>query len=236
MGLWITQTDQQPIAQILGDVPVKALNDLGPGGLVSPHRLAQIFRVQLCGEGGRIDEVTKQHRELAAFGLGPRAFGCWRRHPRGLSFRRMSLWIPRSGLGSPWLPAQRSATGATDLEAWRILTPTLRAPVLEGRATFPVKRRLLQVVKITAWATHKYPHLRRSASNRLTCEGGNCQRRPPTPWGRTDCLCLRPSPMSRKITDGSQRHTRPAENWGECWPDTPHPPATAQKTGGAMVR
>ena len=69
MRLGIAKVDQQAIAEILGDMALKALDDLGAGRLVGPHHLAQVFGVELAGERGRVDQVTEQHRELAAFGL-----------------------------------------------------------------------------------------------------------------------------------------------------------------------
>jgi hypothetical protein len=68
--LGIAKVDQQPIAQILRDMPLKAGDHLATGVLISPHHLAPVFGVKLTGEHGRVHEVTKQHGELAAFGLG----------------------------------------------------------------------------------------------------------------------------------------------------------------------
>jgi hypothetical protein len=65
----ITEIDQQPIAQILGDVPLKALNDLRADGMIGPHHLAQLLKVQTACERRRIHQVTKQHRQMATFGL-----------------------------------------------------------------------------------------------------------------------------------------------------------------------
>ena len=45
--LGIAKVDQQAIAEILGDVAVKAVDHLGAGVLVGAHHLAQVFRVQL---------------------------------------------------------------------------------------------------------------------------------------------------------------------------------------------
>jgi hypothetical protein len=43
--LWIPKINQQPIAQILGDVPIKAFNDLRTDGMISTHHFAQLFEV-----------------------------------------------------------------------------------------------------------------------------------------------------------------------------------------------
>jgi hypothetical protein len=56
---WIAKIDQHPIAQILGDMPVKALHDLGTDRMIGSYHRAQLFEVQMYGKSGRIDEVTK---------------------------------------------------------------------------------------------------------------------------------------------------------------------------------
>src|SRR5262245_55871485 len=43
---------------------------LGAGVLIGPHHGAEVFRIELAGERGRVYKITKQHRELATFGLG----------------------------------------------------------------------------------------------------------------------------------------------------------------------
>jgi hypothetical protein len=69
MRLRIAKVDQQAIAQILGNVAVKALDDFSTGLLIGAHHLAVVFRIELTGEAGGIEQITEQHRELAAFGL-----------------------------------------------------------------------------------------------------------------------------------------------------------------------
>ena len=64
------------MAEILHDVSLEAPDHLGTDSLISPYHFAELFGVQLRGEGGRIDQVTKQYRELAAFTLGSRAPDC----------------------------------------------------------------------------------------------------------------------------------------------------------------
>jgi hypothetical protein len=46
-----------------------ASDHLGAGGLIGPYHLAQLFRVELADEHGRVHEITKQHGELAPFRL-----------------------------------------------------------------------------------------------------------------------------------------------------------------------
>ena len=50
MRLRIAKVDQQAIAEILGDMAVKALDHLGTGRLVGAHDLAQVFWVELAGK------------------------------------------------------------------------------------------------------------------------------------------------------------------------------------------
>ena len=65
----IAKIDQQAIAEILGDMPLKAGNHLGAGLLIGPHHHVQVFWVELGGECGRIHQVAKQHGELTAFSV-----------------------------------------------------------------------------------------------------------------------------------------------------------------------
>jgi hypothetical protein len=50
-------------------MPVKAGDHLGTGVLVGPDDLAQVFRVELTGQGGRVHQVTEEDGELASFGV-----------------------------------------------------------------------------------------------------------------------------------------------------------------------
>jgi hypothetical protein len=68
MGLGIAKVDQEAIPEILGNMPLKALDDLSASILVGAHYLTVILRVEPPGERGRIDQITEQHRELPAFG------------------------------------------------------------------------------------------------------------------------------------------------------------------------
>jgi hypothetical protein len=65
--LGIAKVDQQPIAEILGDMAVKTPDDLGTGGLVGLDHLAQVFRVHLAGERRGAYQVTGHDGELATF-------------------------------------------------------------------------------------------------------------------------------------------------------------------------
>jgi hypothetical protein len=67
--LRIAKIDQEPISKELGDVSLIALDDLGTGSLIGTDHVPILFRVELAGEYGRVHQITKQHGELAAFGL-----------------------------------------------------------------------------------------------------------------------------------------------------------------------
>src|SRR2546427_323156 len=64
------------IAQILGDVAVKAMNDLRARLLVYPHDLAHVLRVQRPRKRRRTHKITEHHRELTAFGFGGNTGRC----------------------------------------------------------------------------------------------------------------------------------------------------------------
>src|SRR5262249_31719324 len=54
MRSWIAKVDQQPVTQILGNIALKAGNDLSRGRLIGSHHLAQVFGVELRGECSRV--------------------------------------------------------------------------------------------------------------------------------------------------------------------------------------
>src|SRR6185369_2010294 len=66
MGRGIAEVHQPPITEILGDVPLKAPDDLCPHVLILPYKGPPLFGVELGRERSRADQVTEHHRELAA--------------------------------------------------------------------------------------------------------------------------------------------------------------------------
>jgi hypothetical protein len=72
----VAEVDEQAIAEILGDMSLKAGDHLGADLLIGPHHCTEIFRVELAGESGRVHQVTEQDGELAAFRLGRVQFNC----------------------------------------------------------------------------------------------------------------------------------------------------------------
>jgi hypothetical protein len=73
----IAKVDQQAISQVLGNIPIEALDDRGTGGLVGPHRGAVVLRVELARQRRRAHQVAEQDRELAAFRLRERRGRGW---------------------------------------------------------------------------------------------------------------------------------------------------------------
>jgi hypothetical protein len=119
VGLREAKVHQQAIAQILGDRPVKVLDDLDPGRLISQHHLAQVFGVELAGERGRLHQVAEQHGELAAFGFWGTSCGSW-----WLSLCDLGsppLWL--RGCGSWLLPGEGDAASTTKLLAGLVHKP-----------------------------------------------------------------------------------------------------------------
>jgi hypothetical protein len=89
----IPEVDEQAIAKILRDMALKAGDHLGAGLLIAPHHLAQVFRVELASEHGRVHEVTKQHGKLAAFSVGWTRFDGWGGPPHVRSCKGcLRLW------------------------------------------------------------------------------------------------------------------------------------------------
>ncbi len=78
MGRGVAKIDQQPIAEVLGDMARVVLDDLGRGLLVGAHHRTQVFGVELARELRGAHQVAEQHRELPSFRLR-RAVG----HRRG---------------------------------------------------------------------------------------------------------------------------------------------------------
>src|SRR5712691_4895035 len=105
---------------------LKALDDTGTRGLVGADHIVEVFWAQLLGEGGRVCQVTKHHRELTAFGLGPPWHGRWR--------------VPRRRLG-----------GLDD--RWRVRLGRARRPRRsgEGSTAGGAKVRLRPMLRATAW-------------------------------------------------------------------------------------
>src|SRR6516162_4180199 len=99
MCLGIAKVDQETIAEILGHMPGKALDDVDAGGLVRLDHLAQLLGVELPCQAGGVDHVAEQHSELAAFRLrhGGGSQGRW-------CLMQGRLWRGRRSERRPRLP------------------------------------------------------------------------------------------------------------------------------------
>jgi hypothetical protein len=60
------EVDEQPIAEVLGDVAAEARDGAGGGLLVLRDEVAPVLGVELLRERRRADQVAEQHRQLAA--------------------------------------------------------------------------------------------------------------------------------------------------------------------------
>jgi hypothetical protein len=61
MRLWIAKVDQQPIPEVLRNMPLVALNHYGRRLLIGPHNGSEVFRVKLPREHRRAHQVAEQH-------------------------------------------------------------------------------------------------------------------------------------------------------------------------------
>ena len=86
----VAEVDQEPIAEVLGDMPLEAGDHLGADLLIGTDHLTEVFGIKLPGQHRGVHQVTKQHGELAALGVSatqgrrwgdgvPGGVVCWRR-------------------------------------------------------------------------------------------------------------------------------------------------------------
>ena len=128
----VAKVDEQAIAEILGDMPLKTGDDLGAGVLIGTHHLAQVFRVELAGEHGRIHQVTEQHGELQTFRIRRRR-GDW----GGLTLHRRD---GRRGRQRHWRGGQRCYG--------RLTCPNEDAPVFVHGQTFGVEEFIIEGLQV----------------------------------------------------------------------------------------
>src|SRR5262249_42582860 len=62
----MAEQDQHAIADITADGATVFADDRGDAVALFRDDLAQVFRIELCRERRRADEITEHHRELAA--------------------------------------------------------------------------------------------------------------------------------------------------------------------------
>ena len=94
MGLGIAKVHQQAIAEVLGNVAVKALDDLGTGGLIGSDHGAEVFRIESTRQHRRVHQVTEQDGELAAFSVrGRRRDRCGEDRAWRVRGARLCPWL-----------------------------------------------------------------------------------------------------------------------------------------------
>src|SRR3989442_3984845 len=71
MGDWIAKVHQHTIAQILGNMPLVARDDLATGGLIGPHPGMIVFGVELLCKRCGPHQVNELHRQLAPLAVRP---------------------------------------------------------------------------------------------------------------------------------------------------------------------
>jgi hypothetical protein len=118
MSLGIAEVHEQTIPKVLGNMPIKALDDLSTELLIGAYHFPEVFRIQLASEGGRVHEVAEQHRELATFRVeqmwgvdsssGQSSF-YRRRRGRGDVLRQQRRGVGSRGHGRGTRPHQDSA-------------------------------------------------------------------------------------------------------------------------------
>src|SRR5438034_2844217 len=64
------EVDEQPIAEVLGDVAAEARDGAGGGLLILRDEVAPLLGVELLRERRRADEIAEEHRQLAALAGG----------------------------------------------------------------------------------------------------------------------------------------------------------------------
>src|SRR5262245_54722697 len=76
--LGIAEVHEKPISEQLGDMSFIALDNFGADVLVCPYHIPPVFRVELAGEFGGIDQVAEHDGELTAFSFGGMRGNGWR--------------------------------------------------------------------------------------------------------------------------------------------------------------
>ena len=169
----VAEVDEQAIAEILGDMPLKAGDHLGAGLLIGPHHLAQVFRVELAGQRCRVHQITEEHGELTAFGVG-RAGG---RGAWGAGLLRLGVAGGDSGGRSP--PVQtRTRPSSSTRELLRI-----------DQIILEVVERL--VIELELPLQHPIGHAAPLAQKAITCSRTATKSTPLSslPGARPPCPC-----------------------------------------------
>ena len=148
---------QQAVAQILGNMPVKTVDNPATGRVIRAQHLAPFFRVQLFGQARRTHQVTKHDRDLPPLGgyrLALRRGGlqtrpaCWGH----VSVRCGGLSHRGSGLGG-----QRLTAFPAEFCRRRVLKIAAQTPVGQPAATLGAELHPGLIGKATIHALHTTP-------------------------------------------------------------------------------
>jgi hypothetical protein len=118
LGLGESEVDQDPVAQVLGDVSPEAVDGRFAGLLVVPNDRAQLLGVEALRERGGIRQVTKKDRDMAALGSIVRRQGLWRRR-RAMDERRAAL----AAKPHPLWVVEITGRASHHAESWRSSKP-----------------------------------------------------------------------------------------------------------------
>src|SRR5712664_951390 len=97
VSLGIAKVDKQSIPKELGDIPIIALDNFGTNPLICTYHVPVLFWVELRGQFGGIDQVTKHQGQLSSFRVTKRRGRRERFNMRGWLFlsSRLSCCLSR---------------------------------------------------------------------------------------------------------------------------------------------
>src|SRR6266849_4939299 len=97
VSLGIAKVDKQSIPKELGDIPIIALDNFGTNPLICTYHVPVLFWVELRGQFGGIDQVTKHQGQLSSFRVAKRRYRRERYNLRGWLFlsSRLSCCLSR---------------------------------------------------------------------------------------------------------------------------------------------
>ena len=64
----VSEVGEHPIAEVLGDVPSVAHDQIRRALVIRAQQLEVVLRIEFCRELGRAHEIAEEHRELAPLG------------------------------------------------------------------------------------------------------------------------------------------------------------------------
>src|SRR5262249_9093630 len=97
MGVGVAEIAEPTVTEQVGDMPMVALDNVGTHPLISTHHVTPVFRIELRGQFGGINEVAEHHGELPTFRFGGMRGSRARCSLRGALClkRRLLRWLVR---------------------------------------------------------------------------------------------------------------------------------------------